>query len=199
VDKKSIVESLTPREFQVLREYAILGNANDVAKRLGISPKTVHHYLSIVKSRFDCKDAFKTVVLAFDYLNISTKDLQAIPPVYVTPTQRKVLSLIVVGMRSTQIANCCGIERKSVNIYVNKILSMSHGKLKNRIQLFTYNKVLPDLFVLKPPKPTIKDMIFELGCQGKTTQEIVAELNCNAMYVASILRSLQRATQESGE
>jgi DNA-binding CsgD family transcriptional regulator len=197
MNNKSIVEGLRPREFQIIREYAILGNANDVGERLHIAPKTVHHYLSIVKAMFNCRDAFKTVTLAFDYLDISDKDLKSIPPLYVTPTQKKVLDLITVGMRNKQIANCLGIQVKSVNIHVNNILALSRGKLKNRVQLFTYNKVLPDMFVLKPPKLTIRDMVFELGCEGKTAQEIVAELNCNAVYVANILRSLQRATQES--
>ena len=64
VDGNPVIQSLTPREFEVLRLLVHGESAHDIASSMHLSPKTVLNYLTLIRQKLDADNDFKLMHLA---------------------------------------------------------------------------------------------------------------------------------------
>lgn len=64
VDGDTVMQHLTPREFEVLRMLVHGESANGIASSMHLSQKTVLNYLSLIRQKLDADSDFKLLHLA---------------------------------------------------------------------------------------------------------------------------------------
>lgn len=62
-------EALTPRQFEVIRAYALTGSRKEVAAALGIKSQTVDNHLTAIFKRLNVETAIEAF-LALDWLDV---------------------------------------------------------------------------------------------------------------------------------
>jgi DNA-binding NarL/FixJ family response regulator len=67
LDGEQPLSRLTPREFDVLRMAAGGDSAAHIARRMHLSPKTVHNHLSTIRQKLDADTDFKLLRLAMHH------------------------------------------------------------------------------------------------------------------------------------
>ncbi|HLO62168.1 MAG TPA: response regulator transcription factor [Azonexus sp.] len=63
-DRNPVLQTLTPREFEVLRLLVHGESAQEIATSMHLSPKTVLNYLTLIRQKLDADNDFKLMHLA---------------------------------------------------------------------------------------------------------------------------------------
>jgi DNA-binding CsgD family transcriptional regulator len=110
---------LSCREIEVLTLIAAGGTKYEIARRLGIAPRTVASHMSRIYRALGARNAAHAVALAHGSGAIPAR-LQG-PPPYVSRRERQVLAGLAHGLTSQQVAWCLSLSSETVKTHLQRI------------------------------------------------------------------------------
>ncbi|NUR25857.1 MAG: helix-turn-helix transcriptional regulator [Catenulispora sp.] len=110
---------LTYREIEVLTLIAAGSTKYEVARRLGIAPRTVASHMSRIYRALGARNAAHAVALAHGSGAISAR-LQS-PPPYISRRERQVLAGLAHGLTSAQVAWCLSLSSETVKTHLQRV------------------------------------------------------------------------------
>jgi DNA-binding NarL/FixJ family response regulator len=131
--------NLTPREQQIVKLFVALGDRQEVAERLKLSPRYIEWKVSVIKQKLNLESRIDLIQLFVNQIEISE-------PITVLLTKREnqILELIKKGYSYQAIAVKLGVKYKTVANHANSIISKS--RMKNRYRLSTFAIKYPNKF-----------------------------------------------------
>lgn len=135
--------ALTPKEWETIKLYAVLGNTRLVAQKLEVVPRTAESHLNNTRIKLGVSSSFLAVKILFKELEIH---LEEIDEILLTAKEKCLVEALEVSEENHDLAALLGIEYKTIEAHFSRIYVKS--QLRNRVQLYTYNRLFPGKFIL---------------------------------------------------
>ncbi|NUP47299.1 MAG: helix-turn-helix transcriptional regulator [Catenulispora sp.] len=113
------LRELSRREVEVLTMVAAGGTKHEIARQLGIAPRTVASHMSRIYRALGARNAAHAVALAYGCGAITARRQPPAP--MVSRREREVLAGLAHGLTSAQVAWCLSLSSETVKTHLQRI------------------------------------------------------------------------------